>query len=260
MFSLIPTAHAAEGVSVHLNPYVLGEFMGIPVTATMLTTFVAMAILVVFAVVVKRGLTAATPGSTQNIAELVVGGAYDFVENTLENSALAQRYFPVLMTIFLFILTMNWISLLPGVGSVGLIEGHGDASHLVPFFSPPGTDLNITIAFSLIAMVMIQFAGIAALGLFKYGGKFINFSSPLAFVVGLIELVSEIGRLISFAFRLFGNIFAGKTMLLVVMFFVPLFVPVPILAYELFVGLIQAGVFAFLTLVFIKLAVTEIEH
>lgn len=98
------------------------------------------------------------------------------------------------------------------------------------------------------------------LGLFKYGGKFINFHSPLAFVIGLIELLSELARLISFSFRLFGNIFAGKTLLLVIMFLTtPYILPVPLIAYEFFVGFIQAFIFAILTLYFVKLAI-EAPH
>jgi F-type H+-transporting ATPase subunit a len=257
MFSLITTAHAAEeGISVHLEPYILGHIGTMPITATLLTSWLAMVLLVVAAYVVGRNLKM-VPAGAQNIFEVVVGGLYDFVRDTLESEALAKKYFPILATIFLFILTMNWLGLVPGVTSIGFYEGHGDAQHFIPFLYPPATDLNITLAFSIVAMFLIEFAGIAALGVWKYGGKFINFSSPLKFVVGLIELISEIGRLISFSFRLFGNIFAGKTLLLVVMFFVPMILPVPILAYEVFVGMIQAAVFAFLTLIFIKLAVEE---
>ncbi len=257
MFSLITTAHAAEeGISVHLEPYILGHIGAMPITATLLTSWVAMIVLVALAVLVGRNLKM-VPSGTQNVFELVIGGAYGFVRDTLESDTLARTYFPVLMTIFLFILTMNWFGLLPGVTSIGIYQGYGEASHFVPLLYPPATDLNITLAFSIVAMFIIEFAGIVALGVWKYGGKFINFSSPLKFVVGLIELISEIGRLISFSFRLFGNIFAGKTLLVVIMFFVPMVLPVPILAYEVFVGMIQAAVFAFLTLIFIKLAVEE---
>lgn len=103
----------------------------------------------------------------------------------------------------------------------------------------------------------IEYAGISVVGALKYIGKFITFKSPLAFFVGIIELISEFGRLLSFSFRLFGNIFAGKTLILVAIFFLPYLVPVPIMAFELFVGFIQAVVFAMLTLFFIKLAVAE---
>ncbi len=263
--NFIATAYAAEGISVKLSPYVLGEVFGVPITATMLTTWLSMAILVGIAIYVSRNLKA-IPGKLQNIFELIVGGMFDFVANTLESRTLATKYFPVLMTIFLFLLAMNWTGLLPGVTSIGIFEGHGKEEHLIPFFYPPATDLNITIAFALIAMFFIEMAGILAMGFWKYGGKFLTFKGHgignriLNFTVGIIELISELGRLVSFSFRLFGNIFAGKTLLTVALFFVPLFLPIPILAYEVFVGFIQAGVFAFLTLIFIKLAVAEPHH
>lgn len=259
MFSLIPTAHAAEGISVKLAPYVVGHIGGLPITATLLTTWLAMLLIVGF-VVWQRGKLQAVPGKVQNVTEAVVGGLYDYTATTLESEKLAQKYFPVLMTIFVFLLVMNWVGLLPGVTSIGFYEGHGTDSHFIPFLYPPATDLNITIAFAVIALAVIQFAGIVALGATSYLGKFITFKGKgigdrlLNFTVGIIELISEIGRLVSFSFRLFGNIFAGKTLLTVAIFFVPFILPVPILIYEVFVGFIQAGVFAFLTLIFIKMA------
>lgn len=265
MLDFIQTAHAAEGISVKLSPYIVGHIGAMPITATMLTTWVSMLILCVGAFLL-RGKLKMIPGKFQSMVELLVGGAYSYVESTLESKDLAKKYFPVLMTIFLFLLAMNWTGLLPGVTSIGFFEGHGEEEHLVPLFYPPATDLNLAIAFAFIAMFVIEAAGIMALGFLKYGSKFINFSGHtigqriLNFFVGLIELISELGRLISFSFRLFGNIFAGKTLLTVALFFVPLFLPIPILAYEVFVGFIQAGVFAFLTLIFIKLAVAEPHH
>jgi F-type H+-transporting ATPase subunit a len=153
---------------------------------------------------------------------------------------------------------MNWLGLLPGVTSIGIFEEHEGVRHLIPFFYPAATDLNITIAFALIAFVTIEVAGVAAIGVWRYAGKFFNFHSPLGFAIGLIEFVSELVRLVAFSFRLFGNIFAGKVLLLVVMALAtPYVVPVPLMAYELFVGFIQAFIFAILTLYFIKLAITE---
>lgn len=265
MLELIHTAHAAEGISVKLSPYVVGHIGTMPITATMLTTWVSMLFLCALAFLLRKNLKQ-VPGKLQSIVELIIGGTYSYVESTLESKELAKKYFPILMTIFLFLLAMNWTGLLPGVTSIGFYEGHGEGSHFVPFFYPPATDLNLAIAFAFIAMFVIEAAGILALGFWKYGSKFINFSGKtlgqraLNFLVGIIELISELGRLISFSFRLFGNIFAGKTLLTVALFFVPLFLPIPILAYEVFVGFIQAGVFAFLTLIFIKLAVAEPHH
>jgi F-type H+-transporting ATPase subunit a len=176
------------------------------------------------------------------------------MSDVLESRKLALTYFPVVITIFIFVLALNWIGLLPGVTAVGLTDAEG---HFTPLLYPANTDLNITIAFAIVAFLTIEIAGMVALGTFKYIGKFINFHSPLAFIIGLIELISEMARLVSFSFRLFGNIFAGKTLLVVVMFFVPYIAPVPLYAFELFVGFIQAFVFAVLTLFFIKLAVAE---
>ena len=259
------TAHAAsESFTIHLAPDVLGEVFGLPITSTMLTVWLTMAVLLSLAVVLKTRLVL-IPGKVQNAMELLIGSVFDYMRDTLESQELAKKFFPLVMTIFLFILLMNWIGLLPGVDSIGIykeVESHEEVvSKLVPFFHPPATDLNITIAFALIAFVAIEFAGVTLLGVWKYAGKFINFRSPLSFAIGLIELLSELARLISFSFRLFGNIFAGKTLLLVVMFLAtPYILPIPLIAYELFVGFIQAFIFAILTLFFIKIAITEAEH
>ena len=152
MFGLLQTAHAAEGISVKLAPYIVGEFFGISITATMLTTWLAMAILIGLALWVGKNLKK-VPGKMQLVFEALVGGVYQYVEDTLESKELARKYFPILMTMFLFLLVMNWVGLLPGVTTIGLFEGHGSDSHLIPFFYPPATDLNIAIAFALVATV-----------------------------------------------------------------------------------------------------------
>jgi len=253
MFDIINTAYAAEeGIHVALKPYIVGEVFGVPLTATMITTWLTMFVLITTAIYIKRNLSL-IPKKLQSVTEMVVGGVYDYMSTVLESRKLAMKYFPVVMTIFIFVLALNWLGLLPGVTSIGF----NHEGHFTPLLYPPATDLNITIAFAIIAFLTIEMAGVVALGTFKYLGKFFNFHSPLAFIIGLIELISELARLISFSFRLFGNIFAGKTLLVVIMFFVPYVVPVPLYAFELFVGFIQAFVFAVLTLFFIKVAVTE---
>jgi F-type H+-transporting ATPase subunit a len=172
---------------------------------------------------------------------------YDFSAETLESRALARRFLPLLLTLFLFIFISNAMEFTPGIGSI-LFEG-------MPLFRSVNTDLNVTLALAVIAVIVIEIAGIMALGLWRYAGKFINFSSPINFVVGIIELVSELSRFVSFSFRLFGNIFAGEVLLGVIGYFVPYFLPVPMMAFELFVGFVQAAVFPLLTLFFIKLAI-----
>ncbi len=247
------TEPAANGLSVHLNPSVVGYLGDMPITATMMTVWLVMVLLVLFALTLRSRLSL-VPSKVQSVTEVTVGGVYEYVKDVLGTAEYANRYFPIIMTMFIFVLAMNWVGLIPGVGAFGIYDEH---HHLIPFLYPGATDLNITIGLAIISFVTIELAGVLAIGLGKYVGKFINFRSPMAFLLGLIELVSELARLISFSFRLFGNIFAGKTLLLVAMFFVPYFLPVPVYAYELFVGLIQAVVFAILTLFFIKLAIEE---
>jgi F-type H+-transporting ATPase subunit a len=128
---------------------------------------------------------------------------------------------------------------------------------LVPFLRAAATDLNFTLALAIISMFMVQFYGIQALGL-GYFSKFINLKGgAMGFIVGIIETISEIAKVISFAFRLFGNIFAGQVLLFVMAFLVPWLLPIPFYGLELFVHFIQALVFALLTLVFFSGAVVS---
>lgn len=227
----------------------IGDFA---ITNTLLMSWLVMAILAIFALVVGRRL-ALVPGKGQLVFEELIGGMVSYMESVLESRTLARKFFPLIATIFLYIFFSNILGLFPGIGSVYIEHAGKD----VPLLYPVNTDLNVTIALAIIAFLTIEIAGVMVLGFLKYTGKFVTFKSPIAFLVGIIELISEVARLVSFSFRLFGNIFAGKVLILVVMFFVPFVVPVPLLMFEVFVGFIQAAIFALLTLFFIKIAVAE---
>jgi F-type H+-transporting ATPase subunit a len=130
---------------------------------------------------------------------------------------------------------------------------------LFPYLRGINTDLMTPLSFALVSVAIIQWWGITSLGFFSYAGKFINFSSPIAFFVGFLETIAEFAKIISFSFRLFGNMLAGEILLLVMTFLVALSSPIMVIFYglELFVGLIQAFVFATLTLVFAMGAVAH---
>ena len=246
----------AEGIAIKLAAEEVFTLFSVPITNTIITTWVTLVVLALVAFFVGRGVKL-VPGRVQLAFEVLFGTIMDFMTETLESAEKARKYFPLIVSIFLFIFAANVIGLFPGVDSIGVYHGEPGHEHLVPLFHPVNTDLNSTLAITIVAFLAIEIIGIATLGLLKYGGKFINVRSPLAFAVGLIELFSELARLISFSFRLFGNMFAGKTLIVVLLFFVPLFVPVPILLFEFFVGFIQAAIFAVLTLFFIKIAIAE---
>jgi len=241
------------GIHISLAAEQIGTFLGVPITNTMLMSFVVVAILVSLAFVVRKNLSL-VPGRLQTLVETLFVGILDYMTETLENAKLARQIFPLVLTIFLFIFTANIIEFTPGIGSIGWTHPEGE---FTPLLRSMNTDLNTTLALTLIAFVVIEVVGVATLGFLRYGKKFVNLSSVIGFMVGIIELFSEVARLVSYSFRLFGNIFAGEVMILVIQHFVPMVLPVPIMLFEVFVGFIQAAIFALLTLFFVKMAITE---
>ena len=151
------------------------------------------------------------------------------------------------------------MGILPGLGSIGLIEGHGQEVSLIPLFRSTNSDINMTLALAIISVMATQIFGISIVGFFHHVSRFISFKGPLDFFTGILELIAEIAKVISFSFRLFGNIFAGEVLLMVIFFLVPIIVPLPFLFLEIFVGFIQALVFSMLTLVFLTVATSK-EH
>ncbi len=241
-----------EGLHIALKADALFSLFGIPITNTMLMSWIVMLVLIVLAYIVGKDVRK-IPSRLQTFFETLFSFLLDYIESVFGSRTLALRFFPLLATLFLFILLGNWFGLVPGIGSIFL---HKEGEN-VELFHPMSVDMNVTLALALVAFCVIEVSGVLYLGLRKYAGKFFNLHSPMAFFVGLIELISEFVRLISFSFRLFGNMFAGKTLILVAIFFVPYIIPIPFMLYEVLVGFIQASLFTLLTLFFIKLAVSE---
>ena len=273
---------------------------GLPVSNAYITTWLVMALILVLSWLATRKMSV-IPGNIQLIAEMIVGGLYDFF-GAIAGKHIKQ-FFPIVASLFLFILAANWVGLLPGVGTIGFYRsekpqtavvetapetavqkkqeepsadvaagtkgtGETDAAagehgktEFVPLFRAATADLNMTLALAIVSVIAMQYYGFLNLG-GHYLGRFINFKDPIQFSVGLLELVSDISKVISFAFRLFGNIFAGEVLLAVIAFLMPFIVPLPFLFMELFVGLIQALVFSMLSTAFFAVAVShgEGEH
>ena len=241
-----------NGINVILAPEQIGTLWGIPITNTLITSWVVVVLLTIVAIIVSRRVRM-IPSRFQTLLEWLVGFVYDYIAETLESRDMARRFFPFLTTIFLFVFTSNLIEFTPGIGSVGFFHG----TLFTPLFRSVNTDLNVTLMLAILSFLVIEITGIFTIGALKYAGKFVNFHSGIGFVVGIIELFSEVARIISFSFRLFGNVFAGEVLILVVIYFLPIVAPVPVMIFELFVGFIQAAIFALLTLFFIKIAIME---
>ena len=205
------------------------------------------------------------PGKLQSLFELFMDEALNMMDAVLGSRHQSERYFPIVATIFLFVMLSNWMGLLPGTGSLGLtheVYKHGETEHvLIPLLRAPTSDLNFTIALAIIAVLSVNILGAMAVGMRTHAGKFFNLKNPIYTFVGLLELVSEFVKIISFSFRLFGNVFAGEVLLIIIGFLGPYFLPLPFLFLEVFVGFIQAFIFAMLTLVFIGMSVShQPEH
>jgi F-type H+-transporting ATPase subunit a len=239
---------------------VIGHIGTFEIRNTLLMAWIAMVILLIAALATAATRYRKVPGRFQAGVELVIESLFDFFDSILTDRSLTRRVFPVVATFFLFILISNWMGILPGVGSITILGTHDGHEMMLPLFRSMNADVNVTLAFAIISVIVTQLLGIATLGILPYAGKY--FVAPwkqpyvIGTFVGILELIGEIARLVSFTFRLFGNIFAGEVLLVVTFFFVPYLVPVPFLGLELFVGIIQALVFSMLTLVFIKMAVT----
>ncbi len=227
---------------------------GFPVTNALLLSALVFIIFCVAAVVIRRRLSL-IPNTLQSIAELIMEGALDIVDSVLLDRRKSEKYLPLVLTIFLFVLFSNWLGLLPGVGSLIVTR----AGETVPLFRSPAADLNFTIALALITVIFANVMGILTIGLRSRLSVFFNFKSPIKFFVGILELISECAKIISLSFRLFGNIFAGEVLLTIMAFLVPYIAPMPFIFLEVFVGFIQAFIFGMLTLVFVSMAIVD-EH
>lgn len=291
------------------------SLFGIPITNTLVSAWLTMLLLIVVSWLITRKMKT-VPGRWQGLLEMIIEGFYNLVEGAA-GPKWTPKFFPIVMTIFLFVITANWLGLTPLFGSWGALhhahegeghpvvwvgEGHsvgilvkeeaaateahgaeeGAAEEaegyiLAPMFRAATTDMNVTLALAIVSVALTQYFGLQALGL-GYFGKFIAvggivkaftksglgcagrigafFMGVIDIFIGIVESISEIGKVVSFSFRLFGNIFAGEVLLGVMAFLIPYVVSLPFFGLELFVGLVQALVFMMLTVAFFVVATT----
>ncbi|HBF40249.1 MAG TPA: ATP synthase F0 subunit A [Anaerolineaceae bacterium] len=257
---------------------------GLYLTNTEVAMILMDLIILVIALVVKsrvKEYTLIAKGFTGAL-EMLIEVLYNLAQSTA--GKWAKKIFPLFATILIVVLFANLLKLIPGFESIGFVEEVEHAGYtavslggnwfnvttpevaeggavVVPFLRGLSTDLNFTLALALISVIMTQVIGVQAQG-FGYFSKFFNvrtlFSRPIFGVMdlftSLLEAISEFAKIISFTFRLFGNMFAGMVLMAIISVMVPVFAPSAIMLFELFIGLIQAFVFGMLTLVFMAMA------
>jgi F-type H+-transporting ATPase subunit a len=257
----------------HLPAPVLFHIFGLPITNTILAAWFTVIVVVAFCFAVSRRMKI-VPGRVQAAFEFALGWLYDLCQG-IAGEQNGRRFFPVVATIFLFVIFNAWLSLIPGFGSI-MITSHGHEHELL---RGANTDVNTTLAIALVSFVFVIYYGL------KMGGRgfvrqYINFrpffrsigqlfkgkfnlmdifSGAIAIFVGGLEFLSLLIRNVSFTFRLFGNMTAGEILILIAAFLVPWVAALPVYGLELLVGFVQALIFAGLTLVFVTMAVTPHE-
>ena len=234
------------------------------VTNSMIGALLASIVLLVIALRFARG-SALVPTRGQSLVELPIEFLAGIVRGT--GGKRWRQFAPLIFAIFLYVLTANWMSLLPGVGTIGLAEGEGEHRIIVPFLRAGAADLNFTLGLALISFVSFIAFGLRANGARGYLKELLvaepAYMTPL---LTPIHLISELSRVISLSMRLFGNVFAGEVLLgtmlaltTATVFLLPLafVVPVVFIFLELLFGAVQALVFALLSMTYITLAIAE---
>ncbi len=238
---------------VHIAPQKVFEVGGFTVTNTLMSAWLTTAVVVVLFGVGTRKMSI-VPGRLQGLLEALVDALYGFVKS-VAGERYARPFFPVLATIFLFVAFNAWMALLPIYPSVGFTAEGADhiTTHL---FRSAGTDINMPLALAVVAFVFFEVWGFRAhrLGYLK---EFFRFGNPVQTFIGLLELVSHFIRVVSFTFRLFGNMLAGEIVLFMMTFLTIFMTPVIFYGLEILVGGVQAMVFMGLTLVFTAMAVSS---
>ncbi|MBU2025538.1 MAG: FoF1 ATP synthase subunit a [Patescibacteria group bacterium] len=236
-------------LNISLSPEILFNLGPIPVTNSLFWSLIISVFLMLFFYRAGRNLKT-RPSKFQNLIELLIEESYKFTGLITNNPQRTKKIFPLVLTMFIFILACNLFTFMPGQSAVSIQTEQG----LVPVFRAVMADYSMVFVLTAITVILVQIITILTNGPFNYLKKFINLGGPLKFFLGVMELIGELAKIISLSFRLFGNIFAGEVLGLVILSLIPFFVPLPFLFLSLLTSVIQAFVFSVLTLVFANMA------
>jgi len=245
------------------------------VTNAYINSLIAVVFFTVVGLLVRKNIKM-IPRGLQNFAESIIEVFLTYLDQVTGDRKRSLRFMPLVGSLFLFIIFSNWIGIFPGIGSIGFFKSANGITEFIPLLRPANTDLNMTLSMAVLGVVVSHVLGVVTVGFFRYANKFIKlgdlwqairrggfigiFVAILEFGVGLIEIISELAKMVSLSLRLFGNVFAGEVLLTVLGSIVAYLVPLPFLALELLVGFIQAVVFAMLVLVYISVATTPLPE
>lgn len=259
-------------VTIYAEPvFHVGKF---EITNSLLNSWLAVIVIIIFCVILKVSLKK-IPSKIQHVFELLLDGALSLVDQVTNDRKISLKILPLVLSLFIFILVNNWLGLLPIVGSIGFNTVHDGHPVFVPLFRAATADINTTLALSIMIVIASNVFGILVIGLWKTFNKYVNINalgsiftkvwkdpsvlivSPINIFVGLLELIGEFAKVASLSFRLFGNVFAGEVLLASMSAIFLYILPGPFLFLEVFIGLIQALIFALLATVYFTIAAQD---
>jgi len=273
----LPAVHAEikqEHTLYAEQVYQIGDF---PITNSLLNTWLVVLAVAIFGLYFRAKIKM-IPGRLQNFLEAGVEMLFDVFDSVTGAREKTLKFFPFVFSFFVFILVNNWLGLLPGIGSIGQVVSEHGEKLFIPFFRGGTADLNTTFALAIVGVAASHLFGISSIGFWNYFNKFVNLKAlmeipkkvfkeptvlivnPIKFFVGILEIISELAKIASLSFRLFGNIFAGEVLVASMAAIMAYGLPIPFMFLEVMVGAIQALIFAMLILTYLTMMATAEEH
>ncbi|OIO49043.1 MAG: hypothetical protein AUJ34_01935 [Parcubacteria group bacterium CG1_02_41_12] len=233
-----------------LTPKILTYVAGFPITNTFWVT-ILLTFILIFVFFIGTRKMKEVPKGLQLWLEIIVDGSKSFMKESMNNDKATNRLHPFVLTILLLFLFGNLLSFIPGLTS---LTYNGD-----PIYRTATTDYNLILILSLVFLTVAQVVNVMTGGIWGYIKRFINFKSPLDFILGFFEIIGELAKLISVSFRFFGNAFAAEVLIAVLLFIFPYVLPLPFMMILLLSSIVQPAVFALLIMIYIQMSIVEKE-
>lgn len=265
---VLQESHVAHVPTLYAEPILhIGSFT---VTNALFTSWVIAILIIIVSIKIRFSLKK-IPSGFQNFFELIVETSEKLADQVTGDRKITDKAFPIVFTVFFIVLLNNWVGIIP-VGGFGLIETTEHGKAFIPLFRSGTADINGTLPLAILSVIGANLFGILSIGLWKTFNKYVNLnavggiftkirkepsiliSAPIMFFVGILELIGEFAKIASLSFRLFGNVFAGEVLLASMGAIMAYLLPTPFIVLEIFIGVIQAFIFAILTLVYYTIA------
>lgn len=266
-----PVAHVP---TLYAEPIAhIGSFT---ITNALFTSWIVVIILIIISIKIRSSLKM-IPKGFQNLFEIIIEGSEKLADQVTGDRKITEKAFPIVFTVFFIVLLNNWLGIMP-FGGFGIIEMTDHGKAFIPIIRSGTADINGTLPLAILSVLGANLFGIFSIGLWKTTNKYVNLkalgsifkkvrkepsiliSAPIMFFVGVLELIGELAKVASLSFRLFGNIFAGEVLLASMGAILAYLLPTPFIMLELFIGVIQAFIFAILTLVYYTIASHDHDH